>query len=71
MKNKSIIHYDEENDVLYFVIHEGEEHHFAELSDDITAEFNEQNELIGLEIFNASKVLTSVIGPKRLVLAMA
>ncbi len=71
MNNKSVLHYDEENNILYFVIREGEEHHFTELSEDITIEFDEHDEPPGLEIFNASKVLVTAIGRERLTLALA
>jgi uncharacterized protein YuzE len=46
--------YFEQEDILHLVIAEGAEAASIELSPDITAELNEQGELIGLEILNAS-----------------
>jgi uncharacterized protein YuzE len=54
------MNYDKEQDILYIVIREGEEHHFGEVADGISVEFDENNQPIGLEIFNASKVLLPV-----------
>ena len=69
--NKPILNYDREHDILYVVIREGEEHYFDEVAEGIIVEFNEDNEPIGIEIFNAAKVLALAIGRERLDLAMA
>ena len=66
-----MLHYDQENDILYLVIEEGEEDHFIEVAEGISIEFDKNNKPIGLEIFNASKVLVSAIGRERLALAIA
>jgi len=69
--SKPILNYDRENDILYIVIREGEEHHFVEVAKDIIIEFDKDNQPIGIEIFNASKVIASAIGHERLALALA
>lgn len=49
--------YFEREDVLYLVIAEGTESRSLELSPNITVELNDQDELIGVEILNASAFL--------------
>jgi uncharacterized protein YuzE len=46
--------YFEKEDVLHLVISDEEEANSVELSPNITAELNEQGELIGIEILQAS-----------------
>ncbi len=65
---KPILNYDSENDILYIVIREGEEHHFDEVAEGVVVEFDKAGQPIGIEIFNASQVLASAIGRERLVL---
>lgn len=64
--SKPILNYDRENDILYIVIREGNEHHFVEAADGIIVEFNVRNQPIGIEIMDASRVITSVMGHERL-----
>jgi uncharacterized protein YuzE len=66
---KTALNYDAENDILYLVIGEGEEDHFVEVSQGVVVEFDENDKPIGLEIFEASKVMMNAIGRERLALA--
>ncbi len=59
--NKTTIRYFEQEDILHLVISEEPESRSLELSPDITVELNEQNELIGVEILNASKFLRDAV----------
>ena len=52
--NKPRMRYFEEGDVLHLAIAEGRETQSLELSPNITVELNERNELIGVEILEAS-----------------
>ena len=52
--NKPKMTYFAEEDVLHIVIAEGPESSSMEIAPNITAELNERNELIGVEILNAS-----------------
>lgn len=52
--NKARMTYSEKGDVLHLVISDEPEHGSIELSPDITVEVNDQGELIGIEILNAS-----------------
>ena len=52
--NKPKMTYFEEEDVLHIVIATGPEYSSMEIAPNITAELNEKNELIGVEILNAS-----------------
>jgi len=52
--NKMQIRYFEEEDILHMVITDGPEARSLELSPTITVELNDQNEVIGIEILDAS-----------------
>ena len=51
------IRYFEQEDVLYLVITDEPESRSVELSPNITVELNDKNEMIGVEILNASSFL--------------
>ncbi len=54
---KACIRYFEQEDVLHLAITEEPETRSLELSPDITVELNDKDEMIGVEILNASKFL--------------
>ena len=47
--------YYEGSDVLYYLLEEGEEDSSVEIAPGVTVELNEQKEIIGIEILDASK----------------
>jgi uncharacterized protein YuzE len=49
--------YFERDDIIHIKVKEGEEAGSVELSPNITAELDENNEIIGIEIIGASKYL--------------
>ena len=59
--NKTRIRYFEQEDVLHLTIAEGPESRSLELSPNITVELNDQNELIGVEILNATTFLRDAV----------
>ncbi len=59
--NKTRIQYFEQQDVLHLTIAEGPESRSLELSPNITVELNEQNEMIGVEILQASNFLRDAV----------
>ena len=59
--SKPRIRYFEQEDVLHLVISEGPESGSVELSPNITVELNDKNEIIGVEILNASAFLRDSI----------
>lgn len=59
--NKTQMRYFEKEDILHLVIAEGSESRSLELSPNITVELNDQNELMGVEILNASKFLRDTV----------
>src|SRR2546421_12130069 len=59
--NKTRIRYFEQEDVLHLMIAEGPESRSLELSPNITVELNDQNDLIGMEILNASTFLRDAV----------
>jgi uncharacterized protein YuzE len=52
--NKPKMFYFEAEDILHLMMNDEEEANSVELSPNITAELNEQGELIGIEILQAS-----------------
>lgn len=54
---KTKINYDKKKDILYIMLREGEEERFEDISKDVTVEYDSKNRPIGIEIFNASKIL--------------
>ena len=59
--SKPRIRYFEQEDVLHLVIADGPESGSVELSPNITVELNDKNEIIGVEILNASAFLRDSI----------
>ena len=59
--NKVRIRYLEEEDVLHLVITDEPESRSVELSPNITVELNDKNEMIGVEILNASSFLRHAV----------
>lgn len=59
--NKPKIAYFENEDVLHLIIADDRESSSIEISPNITAELNEQDELIGVEIIGASVFLRDSI----------
>ncbi len=63
MSNKNLprLAYFEQEDILHLALSEEPEAGSVEISPSITAELNEQGELIGIEIVNAREFLRDVI----------
>jgi uncharacterized protein YuzE len=59
--NKPRVRYFEQEDILHLVLAEGPESRSLELSPNITVELNDKNELIGVEILNASSFLRDAV----------
>ena len=57
----SNMNYFEQDDIIYIKVKDGEEANSVEISPNVTAELDDQNELIGVEILNASKYLRDSI----------
>ena len=57
MSNTRMVYF-EENDILHLSVSDEPEAGSVELSPNVTAELNEQGELIGIEIINASSFIT-------------
>jgi len=53
----SNMNYFERDDVIHIRIKDGEEANSVEISPNVTAELDDQNDIIGVEILNASKYL--------------
>ena len=59
--NKTRIRYFEKEDALHLILAEGAEGRSLEIAPNITVELNEANELIGVEILNASSFLRDAV----------
>ncbi len=59
--NKPKLTYFEQEDVLHILIAEGPENSSMEIGPNITAELNDKNELIGVEILNASLFMRDAV----------
>ncbi|MDP2632943.1 MAG: DUF2283 domain-containing protein [Candidatus Curtissbacteria bacterium] len=54
---KTKINYDNKKDILYIMLRKGKEERFEDISENITVEYDAKDRPIGIEIFNASKIL--------------
>lgn len=61
--SKPLINYDSKSDVLYIVARKGEEKEFVEIAPGINIELDENGEVIGIEILNASDFLKPIAKP--------
>jgi uncharacterized protein YuzE len=61
LKNEAKVNYDPESDAVYIFIKEGIEEDFIEVADGIRIELNENEEVIGIEILNASKIFEALL----------
>jgi uncharacterized protein YuzE len=59
--NKTRIRYFEQEDILHLAVAEGSESRSLALSPNTTVELNDRNELIGVEILNASTFLRDAV----------
>ncbi len=61
LKKEAKVNYDQESDAIYIFIKEGIEEDFIEVADGIRIELNEKEEVIGIEILNASKIFEALL----------
>jgi uncharacterized protein YuzE len=59
--NKTRLTYFEQEDVLHLVISDEPESRCVELTPNVTVELNDKNEMIGVEILNASLFLRETL----------
>jgi uncharacterized protein YuzE len=59
--NKTRVRYFEKEDILHLILAEGTESRSLEIGPNITVELNDENELIGVEILNASSFLRDAV----------
>lgn len=64
--SRSTVHCDPQSDILYFLVRDGEEERFVEVAEGVNVELDEEGQLLGVEILNASRFLRATIGPERL-----
>jgi len=63
MNNKPLINYDAKSDVIYIAAKKGKEEEFIEIAPGINVELDEQGQVIGIEILNASNFLKPIAKP--------
>lgn len=61
--------YDTESDSLYLIVAEGAEEGFIELAPNINLEIGQKGKIIGIEVLNATKVLSAAKRPLALLKA--
>ena len=59
--NNAKMYYFEKKDILHLIVSDEPEANSVEISPNITAELNDEGELIGIEIINASSFLRDSI----------
>lgn len=56
---KPRVSYDVKKDILYILLRSGVEERFEDVSENITVEYDRKDRPIGIEIFHASKLLST------------
>ena len=64
--SRPTVHYGPQSDGLYFLVRDGEEERFFEVAEGVNVELDQEGQLLGVEILNASRFLRATIGPERL-----
>jgi uncharacterized protein YuzE len=60
--SRPTVHYDPQSDTLYFLVREGEKERFVEVAEGVNVEVDQEGQLLGVEIMNASRFLRTTIG---------
>ena len=63
MNKKAVVNYDSKSDIIYIVTRKGKEEEFVEVAPGLNVELNENGEVIGIEILNASNFLKPIAKP--------
>jgi len=58
------ISFDEESDILYLSLKEGVAVDSEEIIEDVRVEYDEEGRVIGIEIFNITKMLATALGKR-------
>ena len=58
------INYDSGSDTLYIFVREGAEEEFIEVAGGISIELNEDKEILGIDVLNASKIFEPLLKRK-------
>ena len=56
-----IVEYDDEADILYIRIRDGEVKDAVDLNDDVWADLNEKGEIVGIEIWRAKRIISEIL----------
>jgi len=64
--SRPTVHCDPQSDTLYFLVRDGGEERFVEVTEGVNVELDQEGQLLGVEILNASRFLRATIGPERL-----
>lgn len=64
-KSKQKIYYDKKADVLWLLVKSGPEFEYKEIAPGISLELGKKGELLGIEILNASKIITPLLNGRR------
>jgi uncharacterized protein YuzE len=61
MSNNSLVNYDSKSDILYIITGKGDEEEFIEIAPGVNVELDEDGQVIGIEILNASVFLKPIV----------
>jgi uncharacterized protein YuzE len=61
MSDKPLVNYDSKSDILYIVTGRGDEEEFIEIAPGVNVELDEDGQVIGIEILNASEFLKPIV----------
>ena len=64
-QTKQKVFYDKKSDILWFLVKSGPEFEYKEIAPGISVELGKSGELLGIEILNASKVVTPLLNGKQ------
>ncbi len=60
-KSKKLLHYDRQSDVFYIGLKSGDEEEYVEIAPGVGVEMDENGQVLGIEILNASKVFQPIV----------
>lgn len=64
-KTRQKVYYDKKSDILWFLIKSGPEVEYKEIAPGISVELGKKGELLGIEILNASKVISPLLNGRQ------
>ena len=64
-QTKQKVYYDKKADILWFLVKSGPEFEYKEIAPGVSVELGKKGELLGIEILNASKVISPLFNGRQ------